>query len=145
MQTQAHLTIHEFSRKNPGHIQEFVQQLYPKINNMPPITFQIDNFSSFKHGEESRTLYAAIKPTYKTDNWLALFKQHLNVGEVITPHVTVAKNISIDQFLLLWPIFTNELFQEKFIADRLMILERESLKPDCKWKIYRELYFRKNV
>lgn len=138
----AHLTIIELPNQDSYLVRSWIRQLRPKINSLPPVTFHINNFGLFEHGEESLTIYAAIKPTYKTDNWLDMLKQQLKTSKPTVPHITITKTISYDNFLQLWPVFRHKQLQEKFMADRLLILEKETFNPSSKWQIYETLYFK---
>jgi 2'-5' RNA ligase len=141
MKSTAHVSIEELTRQKPYVIKSLLDSVRNKISGMPPVNLQIDGFQFFTHNEQYMTIYAAIKPTYKTDNWFLLLKKQLNAKRTITPHITVTRHIPVNSFYRLWPHLRVFPYKDTFTADRLTILERETFKPNAKYRIYEELYF----
>jgi 2'-5' RNA ligase len=141
MKATAHVSITDLTRQKPYFIKTLVDSVRNKIASMPAVTLEIDGFRFFIHNEEYMTIYAAIKPTHKTDNWFTLLKKQLNCKRNVTPHITVTRHIPVDSFYKLWPQLRLFPYKETFTADKLTILERETFKPDAKYRIYEELYF----
>ncbi len=138
----AHLSIKKYHRQKPYMLEQLIDQLTCKIKAMPPVDLQVDNFKFFLHAEGFATVYAAIKPDYKADNWLALLRRVLKLNDnEFTPHITVARKIPMDAFYKVWPRFCNLHCRETFTVDRLYILEKETFNTNAKWSIYRELLF----
>lgn len=145
MKATAHISIENVTRQKPYVVKSLVDSVRHKIASMPPVTLQIDGFHFFTHNEDYMTIYAAIKPTYKTDNWFTLLKKQLNAKQSVTPHITVTKHIPVDAFYKLWTELRLVTYNETFTADRLTILQRETFKPDAKYIIYEELYFKNEL
>jgi len=142
MKSTAHISIEDITRQKPYVIKSLMDIARNKITGMPPVNIQIDGFSFFTHNkEEFMTVYAVIKPSNRTDNWFILLKKQLNSKRPITPHITVVKYIPVDSFYKLWPKFKALNYKNTFTIDRLTILERETFKPNAKYRIYEELYF----
>jgi 2'-5' RNA ligase len=145
MKATAHISIENLSRQKPYIMKSLIDSVRNKVASMPPVTLQIDGFEFFTHSENQMTIYAAIKPTYKTDNWFNLLKKQLHTKTNITPHITLTKNISADAFYSLWSELRLITYKETFTADRLTILERETFRPNSKYTIYDELYFKNEL
>jgi 2'-5' RNA ligase len=145
MKSSAHISIENITRQKPYVIKSMIDAVRNKINSMPPVTLQIDGFQFFTHSENCMTIYAAIKPTYKTDNWFNLLKKQLNCKKPVTPHITITKSISADSFYKLWSEMRLVSYQETFTADKLTVLERETFKSDSKYIIYDELHFKNQL
>lgn len=141
-QSKAHISIKQYPRQKPYMIDSVVDQMEAKLKTMPCITLKTDDFRFFEHPNNIITLYTAIKPTFKADNWLNELRANLNIsaGQFV-PHITVAKTIPVDNFYKVWPRFYNRKFQDEFLVDRLFILEKETLNAHAKWKVYREIRF----
>ena len=145
MKSTAHLSICDISRQKPHIINTFIESVKNKVQSMPPVMLQINGFEYFVHGDDHMTIYAAIKPTYKTDNWFALLKKQLNIKKQITPHITVTKYIPADGFYKLWPELRLLPYKESFTVDKLTILVRETFKPNTRYEVYDRLYFKNQL
>ncbi|MDT3401544.1 2'-5' RNA ligase family protein [Mucilaginibacter terrae] len=141
----AHLSICMLERQKPHIINSFIESIKNKINSMPPVTLQVNGFEYFVHGEDRMTIYAAIKPTFKSDNWFALLRKQLNTKKLITPHITVTKHITTDDFYKLWRELRLVPYKESFTVDKLTILVKETFKPNAKYDIYERLYFKNEL
>lgn len=141
----AHVSICLIERQKPHIINTFINSIKNRIHSMPPVMLQINGFEYFVHGEDHMTIYAAIKPTYKTDNWFALLKKQLNIKKQITPHITITKHIPADAFYKLWPELRLHPYKESFTVDKLTILVRETFKPDTRYEVYDRLYFKNEL
>jgi 2'-5' RNA ligase len=145
MKSTAHISIEDLTRQKHYHIKSLIDSVRNKIASMPPITLQIDGFQFFTHNTDYMTIYAAIKPTYKTDNWFSLLKKQLHCKKPLTPHITVTRHIPVDAFYKLWSELRLVNYKDNFTADRLTILQRETFKPDARYSIYEELYFKNEL
>ncbi|WP_345955902.1 2'-5' RNA ligase family protein [Mucilaginibacter sp. PAMB04168] len=145
MKATAHLSICEITRQKPHVIDSYLQTVKNKVNSIPPVNLEINGFDFFMHSNEHMTIYAAIKPTYKTDNWFALLKKLLNSKRPLTPHITVTRYIPVNDFYKLWPELRQVRYQDSFVANRLTILEKETFKPNAKYNIREEIYFKNEL
>ncbi len=143
--SSAHISIRRYLRQKPYVIESAIDRLEAKINRIPCANLQIENFNFFVHPHDKVTFYAAIKPTFQVDNWLSKITACVQIpANSVTPHITIARTIQVDSFYKVWPKFYNKSYREDFIIDRLLILEKETLNPESKWRIYRELKFDKS-
>jgi len=146
MHSTAHISILKTQRSKPYLVRPFIARIKSKMSTMPPISIDVDGFSFFLHGGDLMTIYATVKPSYRTDNWFALLQQQLGLKNLkLTPHLTVVKTIPVNAFYQLWPKFKQLHYQESFIADRLTILEREAFNKHARWTIYDELPFKNTI
>ncbi|WP_158828357.1 hypothetical protein [Mucilaginibacter lacusdianchii] len=140
----AHLSIALKVRQKDYFMKSFLDNIRPKIMNMPAINLQIDGFQTFNHQNESATIYAQVKKSYQSDNWFDKLIREIN-AQPLTPHITVTKAIPVDYFVTLWPHFKYTRYQDSFIADKLTILERTSYDKYAKWGMFEEIPFRKTA
>ncbi|MVN91215.1 2'-5' RNA ligase family protein [Mucilaginibacter aquatilis] len=141
----AHVSLCYIERQKPHIVTTAINSFRNKVYGMPPVKLQVDGFSFFLHGNNSATIYAAIKPTQKTDNWFALLNKQLNVKATITPHITVTKAIPVDDFYKLWPHIRSVEYKDSFVVDKLTILARETFKPNARYEIYERLDFKNQL
>ena len=139
--SKAHISIIQYTRQKPYMIESFIDGLAADLMRIPCINMQADGFKFFTHPDNRMTMFAAIKSTYKLDNWMIELNSCLKNTRPLTPHITIAKAIMVDEFYKVWPRFYGEKYEAQFLIDTLHILERETLKKGDKWKLYRSLKF----
>ncbi|MBS7563293.1 2'-5' RNA ligase family protein [Mucilaginibacter sp. Bleaf8] len=143
MNATAHISVMHLYRQKPYFIKPFMETIRHGVVGTPAIILHVDGFQFFTHKDETMTIYAAIKPTYQTDNWFSGLKKKLKVGnQPFTPHLTILKTIPIDSFYKVWPLFKSQTYQDKFTVNRLFVLEKDSLNKQDRWKIHDEIAFR---
>lgn len=138
----AHISIAQYIRRKPFVMRPAIDDLHPRLRTMKAVTLQINNFNFFVHKNDTFTIYAAIEPTYRGDNWFNTLAQHLHVNrKSFIPHLTIARAINENAFYKLWPQFKYMVFRQPFVIDNLTVLERETLNSYSKWSIYHEFKF----
>lgn len=137
----AHISITNLPRQKPFMIAHTLEMLENKLKLMPPVNLTIDGFDHFNHGEAFRTIYARIRSAPETTAWFKELKKILNVKEYLVPHITIARNIPVDDFNKLWPHFKPLKWVEDFGVDRLTLLNREAFASFAHWEIYNEIPF----
>ena len=94
------------------------------LSNVPTINIRITGFSFFNHGAHHRTIYAAIAPDPITMRWFDFVKKVFLRKGPITPHITIARNISLEAFNILWPHFQNIKYTDTFDVESITILTK---------------------
>lgn len=145
MKGTAHISLYSTPRKKPHVIGSFIDTLRRRIESMPPITLDLEGFQFFAHGAQAATIYAYLKPSYRTDNWFELLKQQFRTRGSFTPHITVTKNIPYDSFYKLWPIFRQVKYTDTFTVNELTILAKESLNPNTSYRILEKIPFKNQL
>jgi 2'-5' RNA ligase len=123
LNAKPHITIDNYPKK-PKYIYEAgLLALERPIRLLPPVSLIIDGYDVFGN----KTIYARIKWDHKTSSWFnELWKI---VGKHSSkPHITVARELTSQQFEILWPYFKDRKINEVFTVSKLAILER-SLEP----------------
>jgi 2'-5' RNA ligase len=142
MQSTANITITHQTRCKPFLVQPAILKMEKRLSTVHAIELQINGFSFFSHGQNTKTIYAKIERTKHTDNWFKLLKLQMGIKvKNFVPHITIARNIPVTAFNKLWPNFENKAFSEAFKVESLTILHRETYVEYCEWKIYKELFF----
>jgi len=121
-------------------IERFLNFVERDISQVEPIELKIKGFGYFKHGKDSRTIYAAIELNEETMAWFDHLKTILKIKGKITPHITIAKSITADLFAKLWPYFEKIDLNYSFIPEYITILTREG---GSKYTLHKKLQFAK--
>lgn len=139
--SKAHISIETYPRKKPFLTEPILLELGKQLKMVCPFTFSIAGFDIFHHGNNYRTIYAKISSTPASTTWFKQLKRHLKVNRFMVPHITIARNITIAQFNLLWPHYKNIEWNESFTVNGLTILKRETSAPFAQWQPFAVLPF----
>lgn len=132
MNTKAHLTVNYLPNKDPHHVALALETIKSKAIKLPPVNIGVNGFDFFEHRKnDTLTIYVAIKGTYQTDNWLDALKKCFPTSYLKVPHITITKGMSADDFFRLWPQFKQLKYEDAFVADRVLVFERNTI-PDTK-------------
>lgn len=142
MHSAAQIVITHQVRCKPYMVQPAIDHMAGRISTMPPIELQINGFGFFNNSYSTKTIYAIIEQTTRTDNWFKLLISQLGIGiKNFNPRIIIAKNIPVTSFNKLWPNFEGRSFSETFMVNNLTILHRETFVEYCEWRVYKELFF----
>lgn len=141
MHSIAHISIKKMHRQKSFLTEPAIQSLKPKLAAIPPVRLTIDGFEYFNHGEDFKTIYAKINTPPEITQWFKILKKHLNIKEFMVPHITIARNITVNDFNKLWPHFKTLKWNENFTVTELLVLEKETFAPFAKWEEYTRLPF----
>jgi 2'-5' RNA ligase len=141
MHSIAHITIKTMHRQKSFLTEPAIRSLTPKLTAIAPITLTIDGFDYFNHGEDFKTIYARIRSTPEITAWFKTLKKHLNIKEFMVPHITIARNIPVNDFNQLWPHFKAIKWTASFTVNELTVLQKETFSPFAKWELFTTLPF----
>jgi 2'-5' RNA ligase len=133
--SKAHITVHNIPNENPLEVKLALQTIKKRMSELPCINIGINGFNYFQHGDKM-TIYTAIKGTYQIDNWFHALKRCFGKCTMTVPHITIIKSTSANHFYKLWPQFKQLTYQDTFIADKILVLEKNTVQDD---KGYREI------
>jgi 2'-5' RNA ligase len=143
MNSPAHISIFKAERQKAFMMEPALKRMEAKLNTMPPVAFHITGFNFFKHGEKAMTIYAEIKESEAVIRWFRLLSINLNLKtKNITPHITVARNITVEQFGKLWPHFAKAKYVDLFWIKELIVLKRETFGQEPKWERHKIMAFK---
>lgn len=142
MNSPAHISLNQQHRCKPFIAQHGLSQMAEKLGHITPLELHIHNFKYFTHGPNSMTIYACIVINDRSERWFRALRDSMRVvNKTYVPHITIVKTITAEQFRKLWPKFQQCNFQSSFVADRLIILEKDTHDPQSRWQKYREFKF----
>jgi 2'-5' RNA ligase len=141
MNAVPHITVNNY-HPNPGDFHEAGFSHFKRpLNALPPVTFEIDGFECFNGASDhGKTIYANIKLNTESKFWLkSLWK---TTGKITaTPHITIARSLSAEQFNKLWPHFQHRKMQVDFTVSKFTILKVKYIKGEFVSEPYREFDF----
>ena len=132
MYSQAHISFAVLGDKSDNHLQPshrlsiYFENISSALKNIEPHELRVKGFNFFTHGPKFRTIYAAIELNEETRKWINKIDAILNLNRNTTPHITIAKNVPLEAFNILWPFFQKMSYHDSFIAKRLTILQKDT-------------------
>jgi len=133
---QPHITIYNFlgfQQKEDA----IIEALSCVARNIKSTFIYLEDFSCF---EGSGTIYVTPKPKhyfsallrflYPTIFTCAGINRQSKIYSSTEPHITIARGLKKDQFVLAWQHFKNKSYQSCFVAESLLLLRKELLKND---------------
>lgn len=143
MYGKAHISVSNQHRQMPNIMLQKLDCYQRPINRLNPVKLYVNGFSFFKHGNTGATIYAKIELNPEVNNWFNHLKKIFgDKKKDAVPHITVAKNIPVEQFRVLWPKFADKQYRYEFTPQCLTVLSRPMIGGrDKYWTPVRELYF----
>lgn len=155
MHSRAHITFAtvgietEKLRYDPLFARTIFDRIEMRLTRIPSREIKIKGFGYFNHGNRFKTIYCALELDRETTDWFDAIKQEiekeLNRKINLSPHITIARNIQIEYFNVLWPHFQKITYQDSFEAAGLTILEKENDNQYDRYKEYKKIIFRKRL
>ena len=139
--SKAHISLKQMHRQKAFISEPVLASLKGGMRALPPIELTIDGFDYYNHGNDYRTIYAALRSNHITTLWFRQLKKHLTIKDFMVPHITICRNISTADFEKLWPYFKAIKWVEHFTIDELTILQRETFDSFAKWQPHLTLPF----
>lgn len=141
MDSPAHISIVRRQRCKPHIAESGFSRMERKLNSMPPLKLAINGFDFFNHGDRQNTIYARLIMSEANQKWFRLLFDCLDEKPGgFTPHLTVVRDISRQQFDTLWPFFAKMNYQDTFEVDHLKIHKMDTY-FGTDWVHFRNIYF----
>lgn len=126
--SKAHISLLKY--RDP-HIDNGLYTISNRIATFKPFTLYIKGFDILQHGY-NQTLCLNV------DNKNPVLElAETIVGREIRPHITVAKNLSPQDFDKVWSVIKRITYSNHFRCDHLTVLKRNS----GPWRHYMDMYF----
>jgi len=121
---------------NDEHMDDMIAYVEEKAASFESFNVFLKDFNVFYNGSK-RTIYMDIVNKYPIRE---LFENLVKEDPNYTPHITVARNLSSEDFLKCWP-YLKELnySNQHFLCDRITVLARSGKK----WVHYKDICFGK--
>ena len=122
----AHISLFQY---NEHHTDNFLYDADWLLSALLPMDIYVNGLGIFKHGS-NKTIYLQLE--YKTP--VADLAKALG-GKNITPHITIARNLTPDDFDKAWEFLRSVSYRNHFRCNSVTVLKRES----NRWNRYLEL------
>lgn len=129
--SKAHIPLFKY---NDEHIDDMISFVEEKAASFEAFNVFLKDFNVFYNGSK-RTVYMDIVNKYPVRE---IFENLVKEDANFTPHITIAKNLSSEDFLKCWP-YLKELnySNQHFLCDRITVLARNGKK----WLHYKDICF----
>jgi 2'-5' RNA ligase len=143
--SKAHITICKEHPERPSIMRRKAIRLTDRLKNIPSVKLTVSGFSYFSNGANGFTIYARVGMNQQLSHWFDELKRCCDNAETIIPHITIARGLTARQFNLLWPYFTDRPYHQTFMADNVLILEKDMLEAQPSQKFADITLGHKNV
>lgn len=127
----AHISLFKY---NGDHMDDMVRFVRTKASKFKPFNVFLKGFGVFYHGSK-RTIYMDI--VYKSPIQ-EIFEKLVREDAGYIPHIPIARNLPMEDFLRCWPYFENLNYNNQhFLCDRITVLARS----DKRWMHYTDIMF----
>ncbi|HEY5749888.1 MAG TPA: 2'-5' RNA ligase family protein [Chryseolinea sp.] len=124
----AHISLFKYQDE---HVDDIIRHVEVKVANIKPFNIFIKDLNVFYHGSE-RTIILDIVNKYPVRD---IFEKLIKEDAHYTPHITVAKKLSAEDFLKAWPYLKDLPYSQHFLCDRITVLAR----AENRWVHYRDI------
>lgn len=127
----AHISLFKY---NDEHIQDIIRHVEVKASQFKPFNVFLKDFGVFYNGPK-RTIYMDIVNKYPIQE---IFEKVVKEDAQYTPHISIARNLAMDDFLRCWPYLKGLNYSNQhFLCDRITVLARS----DKRWTHYKDILF----
>jgi len=120
--SKAHVSLLKDSQE---HAESFLYDAEEKVRRIRPFIIPVKNLKVFWQGHDKRAIYLDI--VYKTPI-CEIFKMLTQSSSQFTPHITIAKNLEIEEFLKIWKALRNISYSNDFWCDHITVLRKSGRK-----------------
>lgn len=129
--SKAHISLFKYRHEHPERV---LYQVDTKVSTVNPFHVYIKNLNFFTDGPSKRTIYLEI--VYKNPI-CDIFQNITGQESGFLPHITIAKDLEINDFIAAWTSLKNLSYSEYFKCDHITVLK----KTPRKWMHYIDLQF----
>ena len=129
----AHISLFKYSDEQDN-MKDMVRFVESKAAEFEAFNVFLKDFGVFYNGSK-RTIYMDIVNKYPIQD---IFEKLIKKGSEFTPHITIAKNLVMEDFLRCWPYLQGLKYgNQHFVCDRITVLARR----ENKWIHYKDIMF----
>ena len=129
--SKAHISLFKFS-DTENHMRHMVRFVEARAAEIVPFNIFLKDFGVFYSGPY-RTIYMDIVNKSPVED---IFERIVKQDANYTPHITITKNLTVDEFLRCWPYLKGLNYSNQhFLCDRITVLAR----ADRKWMPYKDI------
>jgi 2'-5' RNA ligase len=130
----AHISLFQYADSNEENVDDMIRFVEKKAASFQSFNVFLKDFGVFYNGAK-RTIYMDVVNKYPIQD---IFEKIVKENASFTPHITIAKNLTMDDFLRCWPYLKGLKYSNQhFVCDRITVLTREGKK----WTHYKDIMF----
>lgn len=120
--SKAHITVNHYYDGNALFFDLCEPTYRSMTGRIDAFEIKICGFAYFEH-QGIYTIYAKVDLSQNIKTTFARFKKVFGADVPQTPHITIARGLSCDQFRKLWSYFKTQQFECSFYADEIVVLK----------------------
>ena len=120
--SKAHITVNHYYDGNALLFDERVPIYRSMASQIDAFDVRICGFDFFEHNG-NYTIYAKVELSQSITATFSKFKKVFGADVPHTPHITIARSLSYNQYKLLWYYFKKQNFECSFYADEIVVLK----------------------
>jgi 2'-5' RNA ligase len=129
--SKAHVSLFKY---DDVHAKDMIRFVESKAFEFKPFNIFLKDFNVFYNGSK-RTIYMDIVNKYPIQE---IFEKLVKEDKNFVPHITIAKNLGMEDFLRCWPYLKGLHYgNQHFVCDRITVLARN----DANWYHYKDIPF----
>lgn len=128
--SKAHISLFKYSDE---HVDDMIRHVEAKAATFKAFNIFIKDLNVFYNGA-NRTIYLDIVNKYPVRE---IFEKLIKEDSGYTPHITIAKKLSSEDFLKAWPYLKDLPYSQHFLCDRITVLAR----GENQWIHYKDIPF----
>lgn len=119
---------------NDEYMDDMIRFVESRAMDFKPFNVFLKDFGVSYNGSK-RTIYLDIVNKYPIQE---VFEKLVKEDSSFVPHISIARNLEIDEFLRCWPYLKGLNYSNQhFLCDRITVLA----KVENKWTFYKEILF----
>ncbi|RYE28013.1 MAG: hypothetical protein EOP42_18045 [Sphingobacteriaceae bacterium] len=120
--SKAHITVNHYYDRNALYFDDRVATYRNMISRISSFDISVDGFGYFEH-QNTYTIYAKIDLDPDITTTFFKFRKVFGADVRNTPHITIARGLTFEQFKTLWNHFKNLKFQCSFYTEEIVVLK----------------------
>ena len=120
--SKAHITVNHYYDGKALFFDDRMPVYRSMTNRIDAFEIKINGFDFFEHNG-NYTIYAKVELSENITTTFSRFKKVFGADVPQTPHITIARSLSYNQYKLLWYYFKKQNFECSFYADEIVVLK----------------------
>jgi 2'-5' RNA ligase len=129
--SKAHISLFKY---NDQYAKDMIRFVESRASNFEPFNVLLKDFGVFYNGPK-RSIYMDIVYKWPIQE---IFQKLVKEDASFTPHITIARNLSMEDYLRCWPYLKSLNYgNQHFLCDRITVLARR----ENQWVHYKDIMF----
>ena len=112
-----------------------IEKFRKRLRKKEKFEILLKGFDFFENSKNTTIYLRIANPTPLNE----IFSMLYPLEKDFNPHITIAKAVPHNIAAILWPLFKNKAYEQKFICDQVRLLKRP-YKSNDKWKFVTDIF-----